>query len=311
MGRTMWIAALLITGCVGKKKHNALIEAAASTEAGLNAEVTNLKKALANAEATNASLGDLTETLEAKNAAQNDKLQALAEKVTNLSAVNRTQRGEKAELEDLMAKLREEAEEAEAEAQEARDRAATLAEEREELAAERERLAEEKAALEQRTAEYDALVEELKSEIEAGAVTITELSGKLTVNVSDRILFASGQTNLKPEGVAALTRVASILARVDDREIRVEGHTDNVPVRSGAPFPDNWALSSLRASHVVALLVKEGVDPLNIASVGYGEHRPAASNDDAASRALNRRIEIVLVPRLKEEAPPTAQASTP
>ncbi|MEO0603104.1 MAG: OmpA family protein, partial [Myxococcota bacterium] len=284
--------------CVTKKKHTELMDAAAATQASFAAEVTNLKQALANAEQTNASLEDLSATLEDKNTAQREKLTELSERVANLSALNRSQRGEKSELEELLGKLQEEAEAAEADARAARDKAAKLAEERERLAAERERLAEEKAALEEKTAAYDALVEELEAEIESGEVTITELSGKLTVNVSDRILFDSGKTALKSSGVEALTRVAGILASVSDREIRVEGHTDNVPVGAGAPFPDNWALSSLRASGVVSLLVKEGVEPLNIASVGYGEHRPAASNDTRESRALNRRIEIVLVPRL-------------
>ncbi len=91
-----------------------------------------------------------------------------------------------------------------------------------------------------------------------------------------------------------------MLAGISDREIRVEGHTDNVPVRSGAAYRDNWDLSSLRASTVVQVLVGAGVDPLNIATVGYGEHRPVTSNDEAEGRAGNRRTEIVLVPKLIE-----------
>ena len=294
------VVALVLSGCVSKKNHTAALDAAASAQADLSAQISNLEEALANAEATNASLTEVTETLDRKNATQAEQLEQLSERLANLSANNAAQREEKAELEALLTQVQEDMQTAEDEAQAARERAAELAEERERIEEERARLAAENTALEQRTAEYDALVEELESEIDAGEVVITELSGKLTVNMSDAILFDSGKTAIKTQGVEALTRVAGVLASsVGGREVRVEGHTDNVPVGAGAPYADNWALSSLRASNVVALLVEQGVDPLNIASVGYGEHRPAASNDSAASRAMNRRIEIVLVPKLR------------
>ena len=288
---TILLAAALAVGCVSKKNYNAAIESADTVQADLKARIANLEGSLANAEAQNATLTDLTEQLDAKNETQADRLSELSEKVAKLSTRNATQREEKAELEALLAKVQDDAAEAEEAAKEARDRATKLAEERAQLEAEKD-------ALEQRTAEYDALVDELEAEIDAGQVTITELSGKLTVNLSNAILFDSGKTEVKKEGKEALMRVASILKSVEDREIQVEGHTDNVPVTAGAPYPDNWALSSLRASNVVALLVAEGLDPLAVASVGYGEHRPAASNDTAEGRASNRRIEIVLAPRL-------------
>ena len=97
----------------------------------------------------------------------------------------------------------------------------------------------------------------------------------------------------------ALEKVAGVLAGIADRDIRVEGHTDDVPVGSGASYADNWELSSLRASGVVRILVDAGVDPVNIAAVGFGEFHPAAPNDTKENRALNRRTEIVLVPRLR------------
>ncbi len=306
---------LSLLACVPKARFDSQLERSTALAADLEeseaafravrAEADSLAESLEAERQMNAELTTLTETLDAQTTAQADQLVSLSEKVADLQAVNSAQRAAKSDLESLVGELQSAAGEARSEAEKARDKAAKLAEDRERLAAEREalaaeakRLAEEKKQLEQKTAEYDALVGELESEIEAGQITITELSGKLTVAMSNAILFASGATSVKPAGKEALAKVAGVLASVEDREIRVEGHTDNVPVGAGAPYPDNWALSALRASTVVNLLVDGGVDPLNVAAVGYGEHHPTASNDSREGRAANRRTEIVLVPKL-------------
>jgi chemotaxis protein MotB len=281
-----------------------LTEAEAAIKA-MRAEAESLASSLEAERQMNAELTTLTETLDAQTTAQAEQLVKLSEKVADLKAVNSAQKAAKSDLESLVGELQSAAGEAQSEAEKAREKAARLAADRERLAAEREalaaeaqRLAEEKKALEAKTAEYDALVGELQSEIDAGQITITELSGKLTVAMSNAILFSSGATTVKPAGKEALAKVAGVLADVRDREVRVEGHTDNVPVGAGAPYPDNWALSALRASTVVNLLIEGGVDPLNVAAVGYGEHHPTASNDTREGRAANRRTEIVLVPKL-------------
>ncbi len=282
--------------CVPKGRHDDLIASAAQTETELGAaeaRIANLESALKNAEARNAELSALTDRLDARTNAQAAQLAELSDELGKLSERSSTQRRQKAALEELLAKVQ-------AEANEARDDAAAYRERASELEEERDELAKERDALERKTAEYDALVDELQSEIASGQVTITELSGKLTVNLSNAILFDSGKTKVKDGGVQALQKVATVLAKVSGRQILVEGHTDNVPVTSGAPYPDNWALSALRASTVVALLVDNGVNPDNIAATGYGEHRPAAPNDTKENRALNRRTEIVLVPRLDD-----------
>ena len=77
----------------------------------------------------------------------------------------------------------------------------------------------------------------------------------------------------------------------------MEGHTDDVP-NSTEQFPSNWELSSARALSVVGLLIQAGVSPENLSGAGYGEFQPGATNDDAAGRRLNRRIEIVMLPNL-------------
>ncbi len=228
-----------------------------------------------------------------------ERLALLQEQVADMNARGSREREKKAALEKMLDELQESAGDAERQAAEAHERIATLQDEAARLASEKARLEAEKAQLEEKTVEYDALVEGLQGEIEAGQITITELQGKLTVQMSNAILFDSGSTQVKTAGVEALTKVAGVLAGVTTRRISVEGHTDDVPVRAGASYKDNWGLSALRASTVVTLLADQGVDPLNIEAVGFGEYRPVADNTTDEGRAANRRTEIVLVPRLE------------
>jgi chemotaxis protein MotB len=146
---------------------------------------------------------------------------------------------------------------------------------------------------------YDELLEGMKSEIDKGKITITQLKGKLKVNMLDEILFDSGRTTIKPEGVEVLNRVGEILLDVKDRAINVEGHTDNVPIgpELARRYPTNWELSAARATNVARYLQEKiGIDPTVLSATGYGEYQPASSNDNEEGRARNRRIEIVLVP---------------
>ena len=309
------LAGLLVTtgGCVPQAKYDqALADAARLTgerdqaQAALDALGVELEKAESMA-AAEKERADAFETLVGQLKVHEDdlrgRLATLQEQVADMSARGSREREKKAALEKMLTELQESAADADPPAPRgagARGRIADLQDEAARLAREKAQLEAEKAALQEKTAEYDALVEGLQAEIEAGQITITELKGKLTVQMSNAILFDSGSTQVKPAGIEALNKVAGVLAGVSSRRISVEGHTDNVPVRAGASYGDNWGLSALRASTVVTLLTDARVDPLNIAAVGFGEHRPVASNDDTDGRAANRRTEIVLVPRLEE-----------
>jgi chemotaxis protein MotB len=145
---------------------------------------------------------------------------------------------------------------------------------------------------------YDSLVTELKQEIKEGEIQITQLKDKLTVNMVDKILFDSGSAVIKRNGKKVLDRVAEILKPLTDQQIKVEGHTDNVPIGAGLAerFPSNWELSTARATTVVRYLQERGVDPGLLGAEGYAEFQPVAPNDTDEGKARNRRIEIVLVP---------------
>lgn len=147
---------------------------------------------------------------------------------------------------------------------------------------------------------YEDLTAGLKSEIAAGEIKITQLKGKLTVNLVDRILFDSGKAEVKDDGRKVLDKVGGILNTVQDKNIRIEGHTDNKPITGElqSKYASNWELSTARATAVARYLQdKAKVDPTRLVAAGFGEYHPVAPNDTQESRALNRRIEIVLVPR--------------
>ncbi|QIA26684.1 OmpA family protein [Thermaerobacter sp. PB12/4term] len=119
----------------------------------------------------------------------------------------------------------------------------------------------------------------------------------------DQVFFDLGRAELRPEGQDLLRRLAPILAQVPGT-ILVEGHTDNLPIRSGR-YPSNWELSTARATTVVRYLAERaGLDPRRLAAAGYGEWRPRFPNTSEANRARNRRVEIVL---LRPSLDPTAR----
>ncbi|HLO26904.1 MAG TPA: OmpA family protein [Geobacteraceae bacterium] len=146
---------------------------------------------------------------------------------------------------------------------------------------------------------YEEMLDKMKNEISKGQVTISELKGKLTVNMLNAILFDSGKAEVKPEGLEVLQKVIDILKTVKDKAIRIEGHTDNVQIIGELTrrYPTNWELSAARAINVTRYLQQQGIDPALLAAVAYGEYKPVASNDTEEGKAKNRRIEIILVPK--------------
>jgi chemotaxis protein MotB len=118
----------------------------------------------------------------------------------------------------------------------------------------------------------------------------------LVISLSAKYLFDSGKAVLRPEVLPLIDQIATILKPID-REIRIEGHTDDVPIQT-MPYPSNWELSAARAAHVVKYLVdKFKLPPTRLSAVGYGEFRPIASNLTDDGRAHNRRVDIVVLSR--------------
>jgi chemotaxis protein MotB len=202
--------------------------------------------------------------------------------------------------------------------------AARTAKSEAEVADLKDKLAQSQAQIEQLQQEKDtalqtrkSLEDEMRSALESKDVTISKLQGKLTVNILDRIMFDSGEAELKPDGATVLRKVASILKEHPELKIHVIGHTDNVPIRASARhrFPSNWELSTARATAAVRFLTESaGVDPRRLGAVGYGEFRPIADNATADGRARNRRIAITILSdelAAADTVPVAASQSTP
>lgn len=157
----------------------------------------------------------------------------------------------------------------------------------------------------------DELVGQLRQEIASQQVRVERIQGQIRVDMVDEILFDSGETILKPEGVAVLTKVGSVLSRVSDRRVEVHGHTDNVPILGALAkqFPTNWELSAARATNVARFLQDQArLDPTRLTATANSEYQPRASNESDKGRRLNRRIEIRLAPVVTQTALAVASA---
>ena len=164
-------------------------------------------------------------------------------------------------------------------------------------------LEKEKIAREARLAKvkntYNQLVGALEEEIKRGELTISNLEGQLSVNLLNKILFDSGKTIIKKEGRKVLQTLGDVLNKFPDKALQIAGHTDNVQIseRLRERYPSNWELSTARATSVVHFLQDTvGLSGERMIAAGYSEYQPVADNEEAEGRALNRRIQILLVP---------------
>ncbi|GAB3224086.1 OmpA family protein [Hymenobacter seoulensis] len=126
-------------------------------------------------------------------------------------------------------------------------------------------------------------------------------NGKVYVSLSEQLLFKSGSTKVDPKGQEALSKLATALKGNQDVNVLVEGHTDNVPIAKGtAGMRDNWDLSVLRATEITRILTQGGLPASQVTPSGRAEYVPVAQNDSQTNKALNRRTEIILTPKLDE-----------
>lgn len=264
---------LLTSAClVPKKKYDALqaeLDAArattSSTQAALDASQKNLATTLADLDAAKRRGVDLETALRA----EQEKVRSLSAEIEKLNAEKAAllsdRKALKASVEDMEQALAQ---------MEAR-----------------------RAQAEARVAEYKSLLARFQALIDAGKLRVKIVNGRMVVELATDVLFASGDASLSKDGAAAVTEVGKVLATIPDRSFQVEGHTDNVPIKTER-FPSNWELASARAITVVHQLVGAGVAADRVSAASYGEYRPVQANDTAAHKAANRRIEIVVVPDL-------------
>jgi chemotaxis protein MotB len=277
---------LWLSGCVSKSNYQIKVD-----------EATELTERVAELETRNE---ELQGRILALSQERSDLRSSLSEAGEINSALQQDLRRARADLDRLETVLSARSAEAGAALAEMRRTIDRLQEENRNLAllVEQERIARE-ARVAQMKSTFDELMDKMESEIARGEITISELKGRLTVNMVDRILFDTGQSEIKSAGLEVLKRVGDILRQEEDKEIVIEGHTDNVPIsaRLRQTFPTNWELSAARAINVVHYLQgRVGIPGERLTAVGLGPYRPVSPNDTPEGRAQNRRIQIILVP---------------
>ncbi|WP_417858036.1 OmpA family protein [Xanthomarina gelatinilytica] len=263
--------------------------------------------------------------LSAKNAAQNelDQLQkAYEEAIAERDKLQADYKAAKANLENLKAsydaleknsssaiaenvqKNRELLAQLEAKEQALETENARLETLKKELEARSNRVAE----LESLIAAKDAAMTELKNAIsralvdfEGKGLTVVQRDGKVYVSMENKLLFESGSWAVGIEGKKAVKQLGSVLADNPDINVLIEGHTDNVPYSGNGTLKGNWDLSTKRATAIVEILRENpNIKPENLTAAGRGEYAPIASNETSEGKAKNRRIEVVLTPKLDE-----------
>ena len=173
----------------------------------------------------------------------------------------------------------------------------------EELNNKEKRVAELEAVLARKDSTVSALKEKVSSALlgfQDNGLTVSTKNGKVYVSLEERLLFESGSTVVDAKGVEALKKLAKVLERELDINVLIEGHTDNVPIKS-ASIKDNWDLSVLRATSIVRIITTNSkVDPRSLTAAGRGEYFPIDKANTPEARRKNRRTEIILAPNLDE-----------
>lgn len=150
---------------------------------------------------------------------------------------------------------------------------------------------------EKRLAEFKELTSKFSKLVNAGKLSVKMVNGRMTVALSTDILFSSGSAKLSAEGVRAIKEVSLLLKSLDGRKYQIEGHTDNIPMKSDI-YPSNWELASGRAITVVKTMIDAGLPAEQISAASYADTQPITDNSTPEGKKQNRRISIVIVPDL-------------
>jgi len=150
------------------------------------------------------------------------------------------------------------------------------------------------------TKRLNSILKDALLSFKSDELSVEVKNGKVYVSMSDKLLFQSGSAAVEEKGLAAIKVLADVLNKNSDIDILVEGHTDNLPIKT-VQYKDNWDLSVARATSIVRILTTDyKITPTRLTASGKGEFLPRATNSTAEGRAKNRRTEIILSPKLDE-----------
>lgn len=314
------IGAVLFTSCVTLGKYEALESKNAQLRREFNttqSELSDLRDENANLQRQNQSLStEITDLTDLRNR-QNDSIADLKRQMVNLKlgfdtvVENYNQRitGQNQDLtraNNLLAARTKELAEKEA-AFSAKEDAFKAKEN--ELRIKQADLEKQESDARNALAAKERELEQLRSSLNNALVgfadkglNVETRDGKVYVSMESKLLFPSASWTVSKEGVDALKTLAKVLEENTDLNIMVEGHTDNAAYKGNTAVKDNWDLSVMRATSIVKLLLQYGpaIDPARIEACGHGEFAPKVANDTPANKALNRRTEIILTPKMSD-----------
>jgi chemotaxis protein MotB len=299
---------VLTTSCVSKKIYTDLEDKYANLKKEnrkLSDGNRDLKTALNQAENDLARLQqDYDKTLDQRNQLQSD-YDATKSNLDNLKAsYDALEKNSSASIAENSKKNRELLAQLEAKEQALAAENARLEKLKKELESRSQRVAE----LENVIASKDAAMTKLKDAIskaltnfEGKGLTVEQRNGKVYVSMENKLLFESGSWAVGTQGKKAVKQLGAVLAENPEIAILIEGHTDNVPYKGNEQLSGNWDLSAKRATAIVNILRENAtINPENLTAAGRGEFAPIASNDTPQGKAQNRRIEVILTPKLDE-----------
>lgn len=270
-------------------------------------ELSSIKKQyeeqLKESEALNTELTELKRQIEIFNKKIGEKeadITKLTAKIRELSDITGDLTNEKRKLEEEKSDLETQKEQLESARKKLLSSIETSEEEKLKL---KEELEKKEKELQQLRNISNDLAKRFETEIQEGDINITRIGDRLILEVSNKVLFEIGSAEINSEGKQVIKKVAEVLQELDasNKFIQIGGHTDNTPMKGDTT---NWELSSARAVNVLKLLQSEGVDPTSLYAASFGEYQPKADNSTEEGKALNRRIDIQILPKpiSKEEA---------
>ena len=305
---TLLLAATFLASCVSKKVYT-----------DLEAKYADLKKENRALADNNEELGSSKAQLEMDNIALQEEIDRLTSEKTKLQSDMATADKNLKTLQSSYKALEVNSDEAlQANMKKNRDLLAQLEAKEKALAAEQVRLDKLKgdlqassqrlAELESLMASKDASMKKLKETLskalnsfEGKGLTVEQKNGKVYVSMENKLLFNSGSWAVGAEGRRAVVEVGKVLAENPDIAVLIEGHTDDDPYAGSGPIANNWDLSTKRATAIVSIFSENAkINRQNLTAAGRSEYAPLATNTTAEGKAKNRRIEIILTPKLDE-----------
>ena len=272
--------AIFAGGCVSQSKYEALETTLKKAKADHAAELEKKAKEMKAAE----------DTCKAELAKKETQIAELTKKVKNLEGDLAALKQSGAQQNEQIGKLTAELTRVVKDRSRLRASAAKLKKALSEMA-------KRKAEADRRVKQFLDLLARFKKLIDAGKLKVKIADGRMVLALPTDVLFASGKAKLSDAGKAAVTEVTAVLVTLHKRRFQVEGHTDNVPIKTPR-YPSNWELSAARALGVVKTMMEANMPGALVSAAGFGEFRPVAGNNTPEGRGSNRRIEIVLVPDL-------------